>query len=110
VCRIELSLLSAERAIRAAELADDLVRMVAARWNLAHVLLADGQVDGAHDVAMETVDSLSLKRDHDADNVELAALSGALLLVGSMAAVRRGDVWTARARVAAAERLAAKTG
>lgn len=44
VGRIELSLLSAERAIRTAELADDPVRLAAAQWNLAHVLLADGQL------------------------------------------------------------------
>jgi transcriptional regulator with XRE-family HTH domain len=112
VGRIELSLLSAERAIRTAELAEDLVRLAAARWNLAHVLLAAGQVDGADDVAMAATDTLRpwLNRGHATENAKSAALYGALLLVGSMAAVRRGDVWTARARVSEAERLAAKTG
>jgi transcriptional regulator with XRE-family HTH domain len=112
VGRIELSLLSAERAIRTAELAEDPVRLAAARWNLAHVLLADGQVDGAEDVAMTAADGVHpwLHIDHHAQPAELAAVYGALLLVGSMAAVRRGDVCTARQRVHEAERLAAKTG
>jgi len=110
VGRIELSLLSAERAIRTAELADDLVRLAAARWNLAHVLLADGQVDGAEDVAMAAAGALRPGLSGDDSPGELVALYGATLLVGSMAAVRRGDAWTARARVNEAERLAAKTG
>ncbi|HKR49225.1 MAG TPA: helix-turn-helix transcriptional regulator [Pseudonocardiaceae bacterium] len=110
--RMELSLLSADRAIRTAELADDPVRLAAAHWNLAHVLLADGHVEGAEDVATMTTDTLrtSLNSDSDALNAELAAVYGALLLVGAMAAVQRGDAWTARARVDEAARLAEKTG
>jgi hypothetical protein len=41
VGRLDLSLLVADRAIRAAQAADDPHRLVAARWNLAHVLLAN---------------------------------------------------------------------
>lgn len=104
--------MSADRAIRTAELADDPVRLVAAQWNLAHVLLADGHVDGAEDVAMTAADKLQpwLNSHSTSLNTELAALHGALLLVGAMAAVRRGDAWTARARVDETARLAEKVG
>jgi len=44
--RFDLSLLAADRAERAAEAADDALRLAAARWNLAQVLLADGQPEG----------------------------------------------------------------
>jgi transcriptional regulator with XRE-family HTH domain len=111
--RIELSLLSADRAIRTAELADDPARLAAAQWNLAHVLLADGHVDGAEDVAMTMADRLRpspINSDSDLLTTERAAVYGALLLVGAMAAVRRGEAWTARARVDEAARLAQKTG
>lgn len=109
---MDLSLLSAERAIRTGELADDPVRLAAAQWNLAHVLLADGHVDGAEDSAMATADTVwtLLRGANDSQEAELIALYGALLLVGAMAAVRRGEAWTARARVDEAGRLAEKTG
>jgi transcriptional regulator with XRE-family HTH domain len=45
VGRGDLALLVADRAIRAAEAADDPHRLAAARWNLAHVLLADHQAE-----------------------------------------------------------------
>lgn len=108
VGRTELSLLAADRAIRAAELADDPTRLAAAQWNLAHVLLADSQLAGAEDVAMAGVDSL--RPGGAASTTQAAALCGSLLLVASMAAVRRGDVWTARARIAEASELAKRTG
>ena len=56
--QVDLSLLAADRAIRAADLADDPHRLAAARWNLAHVLLADHQTEGAEDVAMQAADAI----------------------------------------------------
>ena len=50
--RVDLALLVADRAIRAAEAADAPHRVAAARWNLGHVLLADRQPEGAETVAM----------------------------------------------------------
>lgn len=108
VGRIELSLLAADRAIRSAELADDPTRLAAAQWNLAHVLLADNEPAGAEDVAMAGM--TALQPGASAESATGAALRGALLLVASMAAVRRGDAWTARARVDEASRLAERTG
>lgn len=49
VGRLDLSLLAADRAAQAA---DDPHRLVAARWNLAHVLLANHQAEGAEAIAM----------------------------------------------------------
>jgi hypothetical protein len=104
--RVDVSLLAADRAIRAGENADDPLRLAMAQWNLAQVLLADGEVQGAEDVAMHAAESLSPRTD----DLDAVALRGALLLVGSIAAARRGDVWRARERVQAVEPLAKRTG
>jgi transcriptional regulator with XRE-family HTH domain len=108
VGRGDLALLVADRAIRAAEVADDPHRLAAARWNLAHVLLAERQAEGAEDVAMGGAAALApLVR---ADDVEATALYGALTLLGAVASVRQGEVWTARERVRDAAPLAERTG
>ena len=104
VGRLELSLLAADRAIRSAELADDPNRLAAAQWNLAHVLLADDELTGAEDVAMAAISTLR------SGSAQAAALRGSLLLVASMAAARRGDAGSARARVDEAGLLAKRTG
>jgi transcriptional regulator with XRE-family HTH domain len=108
VGRADLSLLVADRAMRAAEDADDPHRLAAARWNLAHVLLAEHQAEGGEAVAMQAADDLApLVRAGDLD---ATALTGALILLGAVASVRQGQVWTARERVQAAAPLAARTG
>lgn len=108
VGRIDLSLLVADRSIRAAEAADDPLRLAAARWNLAHVLLAADEADGAEAVAIRAAEALTgWMETGDGD---AAALSGALMLLAALAAGRRGDVWTARERVSTAVPLAERTG
>ncbi|HZD02770.1 MAG TPA: helix-turn-helix transcriptional regulator, partial [Actinomycetes bacterium] len=92
--RIDLSLLVADRAIRAAEAADDPLRIAAAKWNLGHVLLADGELQAAEDVAISAAEELE-PRLADA-GPGLIAMYGALYLVAVMAAARNGDAWTAR--------------
>ncbi|MDQ2883495.1 MAG: hypothetical protein M3Y48_20630 [Actinomycetota bacterium] len=75
--RFDLSLLAADRAVRAAEIADDALRLGVARWNLAQVLLADGQPEGAEMVAMQAAESLRpLMAEGEADT---AATYGARL-------------------------------
>lgn len=106
--RGDLSLLVADRAVRAAEEADDPVRLAGARWNLTQVLLADGQTEGAEAVAMHAVDDLRPFRANG--NLDALALSGALLLIAAIAAVRNGDAWGARDRLRLASPLAEKTG
>jgi transcriptional regulator with XRE-family HTH domain len=108
VGRVDLSLLVADRAIRAAEAADDPHRLAAAHWNLAHVLLADHEAEGAEAVAMQAAATLApFVQDGD---VDATALYGALTLLGAVASVRQGEVWTARERVRAVVPLAERTG
>lgn len=106
--RIDLALLVADRAIRAAEAADDPLRLAAARWNLAHVLLAEREVEGAAAVAKQAADTIRPRVD--AGDLDATAMYGALQLLGAMAGVRRGQVWAARERVHEAARLAERTG
>jgi transcriptional regulator with XRE-family HTH domain len=106
--RGDLSLLVADRALRAAEAADDPVRLAAAHWNLTQVLLADGEAERAEAVAVQAKDSLrTLAASGDADAM---ALSGSLLLIAAIAAVRGGNAWTARDRLHEAVSLAERVG
>jgi DNA-binding XRE family transcriptional regulator/tetratricopeptide (TPR) repeat protein len=106
VGRLDLSLLVADRALRAAEAADDPLRMAAAKWNLGHVLLAANDPEGAEDVAARAAEELEPGRP-EADP-RFTALYGALQLVAAMAAVRNGDAWTARDRLREKARPAAE--
>jgi transcriptional regulator with XRE-family HTH domain len=95
--RTDLSLLVADRGVLAAEAADDPVRIAAAKWNLGHILLAQGQPDGAEDVALTAI--AELQHDTAADDRDAVAMAGALWLVSVVAAVRNADPWTARDRL-----------
>jgi transcriptional regulator with XRE-family HTH domain len=105
VGRLDLSLLVADRAVRAAEAADDPLRMAAAKWNLGHVLLADNQPEGAEDLATRAAEELEPSLA-DVDP-RFTAMYGALQLVAAMAEVRNGDAWAARNRVRERARPAA---
>ncbi|MEV0681783.1 hypothetical protein AB0I60_35205 [Actinosynnema sp. NPDC050436] len=106
--RVDLSLLAADRALRAAEAADDPLRLAAARWNLAQVLLSGGQAEGAETVALHAV--RELRPEIDRDDLDALALHGSLTLVAAIAAARRGERWTAQDRVRSVEPLARRTG
>lgn len=108
VGRLDLALLVADRAVQAAEAADDPRRLGVAQWNMAHVLLAQKEIDGAEDVAMRAADALALGT-HDGD-IAITALRGELTLLGGVAAARRGDVWRARERLEKAVPLADQVG
>jgi hypothetical protein len=108
VGRVDLSLLVADRAIRAAEAADDPHRLAAAQWNLAHVLLADHEAEGAEAVAMRA--AATLAPSVQAGDLDATALCGTLTLLGAVASVRQGQVWRARERVRAVVPLAERTG
>ncbi|GHJ36026.1 helix-turn-helix domain-containing protein [Streptomyces sp. TS71-3] len=94
--RLDLALMAADRATRAAEDADDPVRIAAAQWNLGHVLLSqeDG-ADEAADVAERAVEQLKKAPATS----EVTALKGALELVSVVADARRHRWWDARARL-----------
>ncbi|MGW2861981.1 helix-turn-helix domain-containing protein [Streptomyces sp. NPDC001205] len=97
--RLDLSLLVADRAIRAAEDADDPLRIAAASWNLGHVLLSDPRedaVDEAADIALDAIDRLNC----ETNTPEISAMQGALELVAIVASARRHQWWKARERLA----------
>lgn len=94
--RTDLSLLVADRGLRAAEDADDPLRIAAARWNLAQVLLTTGEPHVAEEVAVKATEKLRPSPGQDPDH---AAMYGALWLVAAIAAARNGDAWTARERL-----------
>lgn len=93
--RVDLSLLVADRAVRAAEDADDPLRIAAAQWNLGHVLLAQDNPEGAEQVTAQAAEALA----DVPSGREREALIGALELVRSTAAARRRDWWAARERL-----------
>lgn len=95
--RTDLSLLVADRGVLAAEAVDDPVWMAAAKWNLGHILLAQGEADGAEDVAMRAIEEL--RRETPPDDLDAVGMTGALWLVSAVAAVRNNDPWTARDRL-----------
>jgi DNA-binding XRE family transcriptional regulator len=108
VGRVDLALLAADRGIRLAEAADDPLRLAAARWNFAHVLLAERENEGAEAVAMHAAEALG--RFVDACDLDATALYGALVLLGAIASVRQGQAWRARDRVRQIASLAERTG
>ena len=96
--RPDLSLLVADRAVLAAQAADDVVRIAAAKWNLGHILLAQGDPEGAEDVTIHAIEDLE-RQDALGGDLDAVAMTGALWLVSAVAAVRNGDPWAARDRI-----------
>ncbi|MEU0937547.1 helix-turn-helix transcriptional regulator [Embleya sp. NPDC005971] len=90
--RMDLSLLAADRARRSAQEADDPLRMATSDWNLGHVLLADGEPEGAELVARRAAAELGDWQT----SPDLAALYGSLHLVVAVALTRRRRWWEAR--------------
>jgi transcriptional regulator with XRE-family HTH domain len=93
--RGDLGLLVADRAMRAAEDADDPIRIAAAQWNLGHMLLGNGEPKGAEDVARHGIEQPSA-----VPSTETVAMAGALELVTVVAQTRRRRWWDARDHLA----------
>ncbi|MFJ8620090.1 helix-turn-helix domain-containing protein [Streptomyces clavifer] len=106
--RLDLSLMVADRALRAAEDADDPLRIAAAQWNLGHVLLSQpGREQEAAVVAVDASRDLA----NVVDSPAVAAVGGALELVVVVADARGRRPWAARDRLtAAAVPLARRSG
>lgn len=94
--RVDLATLAADRAMRAAEDADDPLRIAAAQWNLGHVLLAAGQPVEAEELALHAAEQVAAAQMSETDR---AAMGGALQLVAVVAAARRRRWWEARDRL-----------
>jgi transcriptional regulator with XRE-family HTH domain len=91
--RTDLSLLVADRGVRAAQDADDLLRIAAAKWNLGQVLLATNEPEIAEEITIRAAAEIQPDR---ADQTAHLALYGALWLVAAIAQARTRDGWTAR--------------
>jgi transcriptional regulator with XRE-family HTH domain len=107
VGRVDLALLAADRGIAAAETAGDPVRLAAANWNLAQVLLAQAEPGGAEAVALRAAEALN---PHINSDLDALAVQGSLHLQAAVASVRLGKPWVARDRVRAVFPLAQRTG
>ncbi|MEI5100498.1 transcriptional regulator [Streptomyces sp. PmtG] len=94
--RVDLATLAADRAMRAAEDADDPLRMATAQWNVGHVLLAAGQPNEAEELALRAAEHVATVRMPE---VERQAMGGALQLVAVLGAARRRRWWQARERL-----------
>ncbi|MFD7972088.1 helix-turn-helix domain-containing protein [Streptomyces clavifer] len=95
--RTDLSLMVTDRALRAAEEADDPLRIAVAKWNLGHALLSQpGQEDDAAYVARTAAEHLAQVLP---TSPEAAAVRGALELVSVVAEARTGRAWAARDRL-----------
>ncbi|MER6121752.1 helix-turn-helix transcriptional regulator [Streptomyces sp. NPDC001795] len=94
--RLDLSLMVADRARRAADDADDPIRLAAAHWNLGHCLLSQkGAAEEAGEVAHLATEQLRDVPDSD----EKTAMQGALELVQVVADAQRRKWWRARERL-----------
>ncbi|MFG3017646.1 helix-turn-helix domain-containing protein [Streptomyces sp. NPDC048254] len=94
--RVDLATLAADRAMRAAEDADDPLRIAAAQWNLGHVLLAAGQPAEAEELALRAAEQVSAGQIPE---MQKAAMGGALQLVAVVGETRRRRWWDARERL-----------
>ena len=93
---VDLAMLAADRAMRAAEDADDPLRIAAAQWNLGHVLLAAGKSVEAEEFALRAAEQVATAQIPE---VERMAMAGALHLVAVVGAARRRRWWEARDRL-----------
>jgi transcriptional regulator with XRE-family HTH domain len=96
--RLDLSLMVADRAIRAAQDADDPIRVAAAQWNLGHALMSctdPSAPEEAKEVAL-----LGIEQLHQMPaSVETKAIEGSLELVAVVSDARRQHWWEARERL-----------
>jgi transcriptional regulator with XRE-family HTH domain len=104
---LDLALLAADRAMVAADEADDPYSRAAAAWNTAMVLSTRGQSDEAAALARSALAALDLMDNEDPERI---ALVGALNLLLSVQYARLRDERHALNSLDAAQRAAAVTG
>ncbi|GGV14697.1 helix-turn-helix domain-containing protein [Streptomyces spectabilis] len=94
--RVDLATLAADRAMRAAEDADDPLRIATAQWNLGHVLLAANQPAEAEELALRAAERVAAA---PVPQEKRQAMEGALQLVAVVGAARRRRWDEARKRL-----------
>jgi len=103
----DLSWVAAERAIAAAERADDPLLTIAGAWHLTGVLLGSGRPREASDVARATADRVT---SDDVDTPERLSLLGVLLLDAATASALQDDRAGAGELLDSAEAVARRLG
>jgi transcriptional regulator with XRE-family HTH domain len=104
----ELSWIAADRAVFAAERADDVLLMAACSFRLGHAFLAGVHYDDAREAAGTAL--RALKPHLPEGNPQVISLWGALHLVTAIAAARRSQTGDADRALKAAEEAAALLG
>lgn len=94
--RSDLSFVVADRGLRAAEDADDPVRLATARWNLGHTLLIAQEYHAAVELANDAAECALAELD---GSDTALALAGALHLIAAIGEARAGKVWAAWSRL-----------
>jgi transcriptional regulator with XRE-family HTH domain len=94
VGRPDLALLAADRANRAAEDADDPLRVARGAWDISYELFRDSEFDAAEQIASQA--AIELEPRVAAGQLDCVAMYGQLQLHIAVIAVRQGDLWTAR--------------
>ncbi len=92
--RIDLCGIIADRTMRYAEEAEDLLTLAAASWTLGQTILSDDMPHGALDVAMLGAEKLEPSLPDGTP--EHHSIYGGLILCAAIAATRIGDPWRAR--------------
>jgi hypothetical protein len=103
----DLGWVTADRAIRAAEVADDSDLVVVGLYRLGHVMLRAGRPDEAQQLALDAVARHGAAVDARPGQV---SLHGALLLVAALAAARQSDRREAHGLLRRAEACAGRLG
>jgi transcriptional regulator with XRE-family HTH domain len=108
----DVMLMAADRGAFYAELADDPVRLAAARWNMAQALSTSNEPEHAQDVALAAARDLEPEMEREGpDQKDAVAVCGMLHLTAAVCDVRLSDHWTALRRVREdALPLAGRTG
>ena len=92
---IQQALIAGDRAVRAAEYADDPLWIAVAKWERGHALLSAGQPEASEAVVLDAARDIEALTRSSEDG-RYAAAYGALHLVAAISAGRRGDPWTGR--------------
>ncbi|MFD3558892.1 helix-turn-helix domain-containing protein [Streptomyces sp. NPDC058686] len=101
---------SADRAIRAAELADDKLGVFVGIFRLVHAFVRLQRLDQAEHTAATALNTLAPRAESDATSVEELSVVGSLHLALALVHARAGDRTSAREQIDKARGVAARVG